>query len=479
VLEQGVLLARTDRATSKGEQLRWPMLLLVSRALAAPAAHLVPSILLQAEDGLEPAFDGELIAQIGAQEARIHAPGRAPVIFAVPERWPLPGQAHRAMVPVLEGGALIGFSDGALSAIDATSGAARWSLPVPDDFGRCARPTQALAVAGVVVVTLVGCDGSPSALVSVDPQRSKILWRQDWGRGQLQAVNNWVVSRGGQARDPFEARDPKTGSLLWTHRVDGDLGDHGRAGTWVAEGTRIATSWEEAATEPQTVAVFDARDRRELYRGTIGQRFGQDFALARNLLIWPVIDEQRSIHLEAVDVVTKKTAWKSPAVAGPSYAYQVRAGTDAVYAVSFGGTLRAFDLASGAEIWRHGVWADYFSLELTPEGALVAVQQGTVRAFHLGDAPTVYETAVLSGRITHQGKPVEGAMVHAEEHAATTGADGRYSLQVRTAGGVLVWCATGQVSGIRRWVTLDGSGHYDVSLETDLKLPEPPFGRFP
>ncbi len=231
--------------------------------------------------------------------------------------------------PVVSGGTVYA-GNGILSALDATSGALRWSFAVGSaGFGSVSSP--------VVANGIVYFAGGGSYLLALSASDGTLLWHRiapsdsgSWSQASPAVVNGVVYA--GDVNGGFQAMDATTGAPLWTY-LSGASGN----GEYSALSSPAVANGVIYVMGASYLHALKASTGEVLWKGLGAQSYSPTSPVVANGVVY-------ACCLYAIDAQTGTYLWSYPVPAAASSPAVVNG---MVYAGSIDGNVYAFGLPSG------------------------------------------------------------------------------------------------------------------------------------
>ncbi len=314
-----------------------------------------------------------------------------------------------------------------VEALDTRTLATRWLADVDFPKGSVLRAT---GNQDVLVVQADSPTTKPAAVVLVlDAKSGKKLWGRT--SHDLSYDPAWVAGDAVylQQSSNLEAFDARRGASRWKRKVGAiELSGH---------------EDKLLVHDGKSFVALDAKSGTPIGSVTTGLR--SSVALAAGVLYAKVktgeLEHTRAVRerVVAIEVATAKLLWESLEWTQLDASFgtgPLTLARDEVLFCTSDGVVRGLDRASGALRWEQGF------------GTCDSLLAKDTRAgiwLYVGPKPDVYTTADVplesvfaQGTVTLGGKPISGARVAAFGAETTSGADGRYTLQARGRGKLVV-----------------------------------------
>jgi outer membrane protein assembly factor BamB len=416
-----------------------------------PVANLRPVAVLAApprQASLSPAgARDDLVAALGTGEVAIYRPGD-PFRLAT-------GQHRSAGFPLgsdarVAGDLLVGTSsDGHVVAAHVLNGSVAWStsLSGPHPDGQPVAVPAALLDAWSeddAVIAWLSTRGSTSTtmLVGIERASGRVQWQRDVTASAVTMAGDRVIVLGSAT---LSALDARSGQVVWRRA------DAAPASAESDDAIRVlGTAAYVLVNRPHAgVDVLDTRSGDLLRRlpGS-GTAAGLPWLVdGRDLFQVRWEPARGAWTLLATDLATGHRRWAGQPfefVATPTMV-ALSADADAVYGCTPGGRLLAWDRATGAVRWQHGIGrCRGFAAVRDPgdDTALVAQDaRGTILVFQRGPAPPGPRAVEITGTLRVDGAPGAGRQVQIADRVVRTDATGQFRVAVDTPGLVRIEAA--------------------------------------
>ena len=253
------------------------------------------------------------------------------------------GSAIHSQPAVVDGVVYLTTGGGEILALDADTGAERWSHDAGDD-GLMSSPAVA---DGLVVAATIG-----GRILAIDAASGSEVWRRDEDAApeSMPAVSEGVVYVGTDA-GTLIALDLRTGEDVWTYAAEAPV-----TRSPAVAGGRVYVGSDDGRLHAVDVSSGRSAWTHDTAGGLIGTpAIGQGLVYLVNL-------NEPSSQVIALDVDTGEEAWRFD----PDDAMGMRPvvlGPDTLYAVDRGGSFYALDPLSGVSRWS---WSQQSEIRAAP-----------------------------------------------------------------------------------------------------------------